>query len=68
MYPLYKGYARLFAKEVIRPQVPLRPPCYDFSPLSGFTLGDTNKAPPHVKPPRVKEQGRNHRAMVTRDY
>jgi hypothetical protein len=21
-------------KEVIRPQVPLRPPCYDFSPLA----------------------------------
>ena len=23
-----------FTKEVIRPQVPLRPPCYDFSPLA----------------------------------
>ena len=24
----------IFSKEVIRPQVPLRPPCYDFSPLA----------------------------------
>ena len=23
-----------YSKEVIRPQVPLRPPCYDFSPLA----------------------------------
>ena len=32
-----------FAKEVIRPQVPLRPPCYDFSPLSELTFDDTKR-------------------------
>lgn len=35
------GLCILFAKEVIRPQVPLRPPCYDFSPLSELAFDDT---------------------------
>jgi hypothetical protein len=26
-------------KEVIQPQVPLRLPCYDFTPITGRTLG-----------------------------
>jgi len=26
-------------KEVIQPQVPLRLPCYDFTPIIGHTLG-----------------------------
>ncbi len=26
-------------KEVIQPQVPLRLPCYDFTPVTGHTLG-----------------------------
>ncbi len=46
MYPLCMGYACMyvrFAKEVIRPQVPLRPPCYDFSPLSELTFDDTKR-------------------------
>jgi len=25
---------------VIQPQLPLRLPCYDFVPITGFTLGD----------------------------
>ena len=28
-------------KEVIRPQVPLRPPCYDFSLLAELAFDDT---------------------------
>ncbi len=28
-------------KEVIQPQVPLRLPCYDFTPITGHTLGDS---------------------------
>jgi hypothetical protein len=28
-----------FRKEVIQPQVPLRLPCYDLVPITGFTLG-----------------------------
>ncbi len=29
----------LLRKEVIQPQVPLRLPCYDFTPVTGRTLG-----------------------------
>ena len=34
--------ARPQTKEVIRPQVPLRPPCYDFSLLTELAFDDTN--------------------------
>ena len=30
---------RLLRKEVIQPQVPLRLPCYDFTPVTGHSLG-----------------------------
>jgi hypothetical protein len=30
------------SKEVIRPQVPLRPPCYDFSPLAELRFDTVN--------------------------
>ncbi len=33
----------LLEKEVIHPQVHLRIPCYDFTPISGFTLGPLHK-------------------------
>ena len=29
----------LLRKEVIQPQVPLRLPCYDFTPITGHTVG-----------------------------
>jgi hypothetical protein len=29
----------ILRKEVIQPQVPLRLPCYDFTPITGHTLG-----------------------------
>ena len=29
----------ILRKEVIQPQVPLRLPCYDLVPITGFTLG-----------------------------
>ncbi len=31
---------RLFIKEVIQPQVPLRLPCYDFTPIISPTVDD----------------------------
>jgi len=42
---------------VIRPQVPLRPPCYDFSPLGGpgFDLPPHGRRP-HPGPPRVERR------------
>jgi hypothetical protein len=33
------GPSRLLRKEVIQPQVPLRLPCYDFTPITDHTLG-----------------------------
>ena len=30
---------RILRKEVIQPQVPLRLPCYDFTPITNHTLG-----------------------------
>ena len=33
------GLSRLLRKEVIQPQVPLRLPCYDFTPITDHTLG-----------------------------
>ena len=30
----------LLRKEVIQPQVPLRLPCYDFTPVTSHSLGD----------------------------
>jgi hypothetical protein len=37
MFHLLSGM--LLRKEVIQPQVPLRLPCYDFTPITGRTLG-----------------------------
>jgi hypothetical protein len=34
-----KERGRLLRKEVIQPQVPLRLPCYDFTPVTGHSLG-----------------------------
>jgi hypothetical protein len=41
-----EGLQLLHRKEVIQPQVPLRLPCYDFIPVTSFTLGsyDTSGA------------------------
>ncbi len=65
-------------KEVIQPQVPLRLPCYDFTPITTKTLGDSL--------PKVglstsgsgrfrgvtggvyKARERIHRGMLIRDY
>ena len=37
--PVRTGLQLLLRKEVIQPQVPLRLPCYDFIPVTSFTLG-----------------------------
>ena len=33
--------AFLHRKEVIQPHLPIRLPCYDFTPVTGFTFGDS---------------------------
>ena len=65
-------------KEVIQPQVPLRLPCYDFTPVTTHTVG--------IDPPKVslmtsgannsrgvtggvyKARERIHRDILIRDY
>ena len=61
-------------KEVIQPQVLLRLPCYDFTPLAKVTLGAFKKATsgtPHsvgVTGGVYKARERIHRVMLIRDY
>ncbi len=65
-------------KEVIQPQVPLRLPCYDFTPVTSQTLGDSF---PKVRSSTsgstsfrgvtggvYKARERIHRGMLIRDY
>ena len=59
--------------EVIQPQIPLRLPCYDLSPLAEprFDLGIEASSGPHsgaLTGGVCKEQGRIHRALLRRDY
>ena len=35
-------------KEVIQPQVPLRLPCYDFTPVTSHTIGGTTSSIPEL--------------------
>ena len=46
----------IHSKEVIRPQVPLRPPCYDFSPLVEPRFDNIKKILPPPNPTRVKRR------------
>ena len=72
---LSTGFLR---KEVIQPQVPLRLPCYDFTPITSHTLGGSL---PKVGSPTsgstsfrgvtggvYKARERIHRGMLIRDY
>ena len=74
-HPAFHYYSR---KEVIQPQVPLRLPCYDFTPVIDHTVGG---AFPKVRPPTsgaadshgvtggvYKARERIHRGMLIRDY
>jgi hypothetical protein len=69
---------RSFRKEVIQPQVPLRLPCYDFTPITAHTLGGCL---PKVSSPTsginsfrgvtggvYKARERIHRDVLIRDY
>ena len=49
----------VFGKEVIQPQVPLRLPCYDFTPVMNHTVVN---APPKVK---LSTSGTTHSHGVT---
>jgi hypothetical protein len=65
-------------KEVIQPQVPLRLPCYDFTPVADLTVAgcllavsapSSGKTNSHgVTGGVYKARERIHRAMLMRDY
>ena len=71
-------YSLILRKEVIQPQVPLRLPCYDFTPVADPTVaccllavgaqssGRTNSH--GVTGGVYKARERIHRAMLMRDY
>ena len=72
-----RGFPRGFLrKEVIQPQVPLRLPCYDLVPITGFIFGACLAAPATSDAPRFggltggvyKAQEHIHRGMLIRDY
>ena len=72
------GIAFLTRKEVIQPHLPVRLPCYDFTPLTGRTLGTAPLAvrlatsgtsdSDGVTGGVYKTRERIHRAMLMRDY
>ena len=65
-------------KEVIQPHLPIRLPCYDFTPVIGFALGGSSLAvrSPTLGPPNFhgvtggvyKTRERIHRDILIRDY
>ena len=68
----------LHRKEVIQPHLPIRLPCYDFTPVTGFTFGDSllavrsstsGASNSHgVTGGVYKARERIHRGMLIRDY
>ncbi len=59
------GHLQLLRKEVIQPQVPLRLPCYDFTPVTA-TSGATDSH--GVTGGVYKARERIHRGVLIRDY
>ena len=75
--PAWTKQSKVFLrKEVIQPQVPLRLPCYDLVPITGFIFGACLAAPATSDTPRFggltggvyKAQEHIHRGMLIRDY
>ena len=72
------AFGQILRKEVIQPQVPLRLPCYDFTPVIGHTVvsallavklptsGATNSH--GVTGGVYKARERIHRGVLIRDY
>ena len=79
-YPLYVIYLAIedfpgmhLRKEVIQPHLPVRLPCYDFAPITGFTLDAYEAAlgtPGFhgVTGGVYKARERIHRGVLTPDY
>ena len=77
-YEILYSFFEILRKEVIQPQVPLRLPCYDFTPVADLTVvgcflavsapasGKTNSH--GVTGGVYKARERIHRGMLIRDY
>jgi hypothetical protein len=73
-----KPWRLILRKEVIQPQVPLRLPCYDFTPVADPTVVDCLLAVSASPSGRTNSHGvtggvykareRIHRGMLIRDY
>ncbi len=73
-----KPWRNILRKEVIQPQVPLRLPCYDFTPVANPTVvacllavstAPSGRANSHgVTGGVYKARERIHRGMLIRDY
>ena len=76
--PRERRWRNILRKEVIQPQVPLRLPCYDFTPVADPTVvacllavsaAPSGKANSHgVTGGVYKARERIHRGMLIRDY
>ena len=72
------AFVQILRKEVIQPQVPLRLPCYDFTPVADPTVVDCLLAVSASPSGRTNSHGvtggvykareRIHRGMLIRDY
>ena len=72
------SFGSLLRKEVIQPHLPIRLPCYDFTPITGPTFGRallavrlrTSGVPDShgVTGGVYKARERIHRGMLIRDY
>ena len=63
----------ILKKEVIQPHLPVRLPCYDFTPLTKHTFGTYNATSGIFNSGGVtggvyKPRERIHRGMLIRDY
>ena len=75
---LQRSFERISLKEVIQPHLPVRLPCYDFTPVMKPTVdavllavGQTSSGEPHshgVTGGVYKTRERIHRGMLIRDY
>ena len=78
IWTLYFKNPNLHRKEVIQPQLPLRLPCYDFTPIIGPTFGSdlltvslltSGVTDSHgVTGGVYKARERIHRGILIRDY
>jgi hypothetical protein len=76
--PREKLWRNILRKEVIQPQVPLRLPCYDFTPVADPTVVACPLAVSAAPSGRTNSHGvtggvykareRIHRGMLIRDY